>query len=108
MAGILCLNGFLGMGITMTNESLEQRIAKQEERLNQLKAQKQAKDAREKAKQKEQDRKNNTRRKILLGSYLLKKMEDEAEKQKTLAGLNEYLTEERDRKLFDLLNIEEN
>ena len=50
MAGILCLNGFLGMGITMTNESLEQRIAKQEERLNQLKAQKQAKDAREKAK----------------------------------------------------------
>jgi hypothetical protein len=29
-------------------------------------------------------------------------MEDEAEKQKTLAGLNEYLTEERDRKLFDL------
>ena len=102
MAGILCLNGFLGMGITMTNESLEQRIAKQEERLKQLKAQKQAKDAREKAKQKEQDRKNDTRRKILLGSYLLKKMEDEAEKQKTLAGLNEYLTEERDRKLFDL------
>jgi hypothetical protein len=29
-------------------------------------------------------------------------MEDEAEKQKTLAVLNEYLTEERDRKLFDL------
>jgi uncharacterized membrane protein len=83
MAGILCLNGFLGMGITMTNESLEQRIAKQqEERLKQLKAQKQAKDAREKAKQKVQERKNDTRRKILLGSYLLKKMEDEAEKQK--------------------------
>ena len=66
MAGILCLNGFLGMGmgITMTNESLEQRIAKQEERLKQqeerlkqLKAQKQAKDAREKAKQKVQERK---------------------------------------------------
>ena len=108
MAGILCLNGFLGMGITMTNESLEQRIAKQEERLKQqeerkssLKLKSRLK-AREKAKQKEQDRKNDTRRKILLGSYLLKKMEDEAEKQKTLAGLNEYLTEERDRKLFDL------
>ena len=90
------------MGITMTNESLEQRIAKQEERLKQLKAQKQAKDAREKAKQKEQDRKNDTRRKILLGSYLLKKMEDEAEKQKILAEINEYLTEDRDRKLFGL------
>ena len=93
---------FLGMGITMTNESLEQRIAKQEERLKQLKSQKQAKDAREKAKQKEQDRKNDTRRKILLGSYLLKKMEDEAEKQKILAEINEYLTEDRDRKLFGL------
>ena len=115
MAGILCLNGFLGMGITMTNESLEQRIAKQEERLKQqeerlkqLKAQKQAKDAREKAKQKEQDRKNDTRRKILLGSYLLKKMENEANKEKILMELNEYLTENRDRQLFDLPNIEEN
>ncbi|MDC5277432.1 mobilization protein [Acinetobacter baumannii] len=83
-------------------ESLDQKIAKQQEKLNQLKAQKQAALAREKAKQKAQERKDDTRRKILLGSYLLKKMEDEAEKQKTLAGLNEYLTEERDRKLFDL------
>ena len=109
MAGILCLNGFLGMGITMTNESLEQRIAKQEERLKQLKAQKQAKDAREKAKQKVQERKNDTRRKILLGSYLIKKMQsNEANKEKILMELNEYLTENRDRQLFDLPNIEEN
>ena len=115
MAGILCLNGFLGMGITMTNESLEQRITKQEERLKQqeerlkqLKAQKQAKDAREKAKQKEQDRKNDTRRKILLGSYLIKKMNDnEVNKEKILAELNEYLKENRDRALFELpLNID--
>ena len=35
-------------GITMKVESLEQRIAKQEERLKQLKAQKQAVEAREK------------------------------------------------------------
>ena len=34
--------GFLDIGITMKVESLEQRIAKQEERLKQLKAQKQA------------------------------------------------------------------
>ena len=115
MAGILCLNGFLGMGITMTNESLEQRIAKQEERLKQqeerlkqLKAQKQAKDAREKKKQSEQHRKEDTRRKILLGSYLLKKMENEVNKEKILAELNDYLTENRDRQLFDLPNIEEN
>ena len=40
--------GFLDIGITMKVESLEQRIAKQEERLKQLKAQKQAVEAREK------------------------------------------------------------
>ena len=106
------LEWFLGMGITMTNESLEQRIAKQEERLKQqegrlkqLKAQKQAKDAREKAKQKEQDRKNDTRRKILLGSLALKKMQDDSEKAKIIADLNDYLTEDRDRLLFDLQPI---
>ena len=64
--------GFLDIGITMKVESLEQRIAKQEERLKQLKAQKQAVEAREK-KISEQQRKDDTRRKILLGSYLLKK-----------------------------------
>ena len=50
---------------------------------------------------KAQDRKDDTRRKILLGSYLLKKMEDESEKEKILADFNEYLTEDRDRKLFN-------
>ena len=86
----------------MKVESLEQQIAKNEERLKQLKAQKQAVLAREKARQKAQDRKDDTRRKILLGSYLLKKMEDEAEKEKILADFNEYLTEDRDKKLFNL------
>ena len=93
---------FLGFGITMKNESLEQRIAKQEERLKQLKAQKQAVLSREKKKQSEQQRKDDTRRKILLGSMMLKKFEDEIEKQKILAELNEYLTEDRDRRLFGL------
>ena len=65
--------GFLGIGITMKVETIEQQIAKNEERLKQLKAQKQAVLAREKARQKAQDRKDDTRRKILLGSYLLKK-----------------------------------
>lgn len=64
--------------------------------------QKQATIAREKSKQKEQDRKDDTRRKILLGSYLLKKMENEENKEKILAEMNEYLTQERDRKLFNL------
>ena len=95
--------GFLDIVITMKVESLEQRIAKQEERLKQLKAQKQAVEAREKKKISEQQRKDDTRRKILLGSYLLKKMEDEAEKQQILSELNEYLKEKRDRDLFNLI-----
>ena len=90
----------------MKVESLEQQINKQEERLKQLKAQKQAVLAREKKKITDQQRKDDTRRKILLGSLAIKKMEDEAKKTKILAELNEYLTEDRDRQLFNLSNIE--
>ena len=86
----------------MSIETLEQKIAKQEERLKQLKAQKQAVKKKKKKKQSEQQRKEDTRRKILLGSFMLKKMEDKANKEKILADLNEYLTEDRDRKLFNL------
>ena len=86
----------------MSIDVLNEKIAKQQEKLNQLKAQKQAIEAREKKKATEQQRKDDTRRKILLGSYLLKKMENEANKEKILTELNEYLTEDRDRKLFNL------
>ena len=75
--------GFLGIGITMKVETIEQQIAKNEERLKQLKAQKQAVLAREKARQKAQDRKDDTRRKILLGSYLLKKWKMNQRKKNT-------------------------
>ncbi|WP_180086618.1 mobilization protein [Acinetobacter sp. YH12103] len=86
----------------MKNELLDRRISKQEERLKQLKAQKQAVLAREKKKITDQQRKDDTRRKILLGSLALKKMEDEEMKTKILADLKEYLTEDRDKKLFGL------
>ena len=86
----------------MSIENLEQKIAKQEERLKQLKEQKKAVIARENKKISDQQRKDETRRKILLGSYLIKKMENEQDKEKILAELNEYLTEDRDRKLFNL------
>lgn len=90
-------------------ETLEQQIAKQEERLKQLKAQKQAVLAREKKKVAEQQRKDDTRRKILLGSFLLKQISnDESEKQRIMSQLNQYLTENRDRQLFGLPLIEEN
>ena len=88
--------------MTKSAENIEKRIEAQLEKLKQLKAQKQAIEARERTKQKEQQRKDDTRRKILLGSYLIKKMQNEANKEKILAELNEYLTENRDRKLFNL------
>lgn len=95
--------GFLGIRVTMKVESLEQQIAKQEERLKQLKAQKQAVLAREKAKQKEQERKDDTRRKILIGSCMLKITEDDEQaRAKLIAQMGKYLTDERDRKLFNL------
>ena len=92
--------------MTKAAETLEKKIEAQLEKLKQLKARKQAIEARERSKQKEQERKDDTRRKILLGSYLIKKMQKEANKEKILAELNEYLTEDRDRQLFDLPNIE--
>lgn len=88
--------------MSSTLETLEQQEKKALEKLQAIKARKQAIVNREKAKQKEQERKDDTRRKILLGSYLLKKMENEANKEKILAELNEYLTEDRDRILFNL------
>ncbi|MEG1235191.1 MAG: mobilization protein [Acinetobacter sp.] len=88
--------------MTKSAENIEKKIEAQLEKLKQLKAQKQAIEAREKNKNKEQQRKDDTRRKILLGSYLIKKMQNEANKEKILAELNEYLTENRDRQLFDL------
>ena len=92
--------------MTKSAENIEKKIEAQLEKLKQLKAQKQAIEARERTKQKEQQRKDDTRRKILLGSYLIKKMQNEAIKEKILAELNEYLTENRDRQLFDLPDIE--
>ena len=75
---------FLGIGFVMKVESLEQQIAKQEERLKQLKAQKQAVLAREKKKATDQQRKEDTRRKILLGSLALKKCKMIQKRQKFL------------------------
>ncbi|AUC08521.1 MULTISPECIES: mobilization protein [Acinetobacter] len=92
--------------MTKSAENIEKKIEAQLEKLKQLKAQKQAIEARERTKQKEQQRKDDTRRKILLSSYLIKKMQNEANKEKILAELNEYLTENRDRQLFDLPDIE--
>jgi hypothetical protein len=88
--------------------TLEQKIEQQEQKLKQLKAQKQAAEAKEKARQKEQDRKDDTRIKILLGSYLKKKMDSNPDfNSQTLDALEKYLTEDRDRKLFGLAPLDD-
>lgn len=95
--------------MTKSAENIDKKIEAQLEKLKQLKAQKQAIEARERTKQKEQERKNDTRRKILLGSMFLKKMKnDPSFELVTKEALDKYLTEDRDRQLFNLPNIDGN
>ena len=93
----------------MSVETLEQKIAKQEERLRQLKAQKQAIAAREKKKVSDQQRKDDTRRKILLGAWALNKLKNDESFKQQLADFEQFLntenkTEENKQKDKDLLN----
>ena len=95
--------------MTKSAENIDKKIEAQLEKLKQLKAQKQAIEARERTKQKEQERKNDTRRKILLGSMFLKKMKnDPSFELVTKEALDKYLTKDRDRQLFNLPNIDGN
>ena len=93
----------------MSVETLEQKIAKQEERLRQLKAQKQAIAAREKKKVSDQQRKDDTRRKILLGAWVLNKLKNDESFKQQLADFEQFLntenkTEENKQKDKDLFN----
>ena len=88
-------------------DRLEDQIAKQQERLKQLKAQKQAAQAREKAREKKLTRQQETRRRILLGSYLASVMDESDEaRHKTLSRLDGYLKRDDDRALFGLPPIQ--
>ena len=93
----------------MSVETLEQKIAKQEERLRQLKAQKQAIAAREKKKNSDRQRKDDTRRKILLGAWALNKLKNDESFKQQLANFEQFLntenkTEENRQKDKDLFN----
>jgi membrane protein involved in colicin uptake len=90
----------------MSINALNEKIEKQLEKLNQLKAQKQAIEAREKRKSQSNKEKKKLEKNINR-FYDAKKMEDEAEKIKILAELNKYLTEDRDRKLFNMLPVKD-
>ena len=93
----------------MSVETLEQKIAKQEERLRQLKAQKQAIAAREKKKNSDRQRKDDTRRKILLGAWVLNKLKNDESFKGQLTDFEKFIsteskTEENRQKDKDLFN----
>ncbi len=91
------------MDMSTQLDALEKRIQEQTEKLNQLRAQKQKAQNRLRAKEREQKRKDDTRRKILIGACMMKLAEDNPEaNDRMLKQLDRFLTEERDRKLFQL------
>ena len=101
MLGIISLCD--GVACMAKSELLDEKIKAQEEKLKQLKAQRQAVLSREKAKEKQQARKDDTRRKILIGSCMLKITEsDDQARAKLIAQMDKYLIEPRDRQLFGL------
>ena len=63
-------------------------------------------EARARSKELGQQRKLDTRRKVLLGSYLLGRIQkDDEMKAQVLAGLDQFLTRDAERALFDLLPV---
>lgn len=55
-----------------------------------------------KARSKAEERKKDTRRKILVGSYFIKKFNDSESMDDLRTLMNGYLTDRRDRELFGL------
>lgn len=83
--------------------TIDEKIKVLEEKLRQEKAKKQKIEARKKHLESKAQRAADTRRKILLGAYMLDRMgKNEAAKTKIIGQLNEYLTRADDRELFGL------
>lgn len=75
------------------------KLSRLKERQEQLQAQIQKLEAAEKSREKKRD----TRRKILVGSYYLDKLKDDKDAMhKLMQSLEDFLTRDNDRILFDL------
>lgn len=93
------------MGLIMSEKinKIEERIQKQEDELKRLKALKRKAESRKRAVEREKQRKNDTRKKILIGACMLKITEDNQENHdKLMLQLDRFLTSDRDRELFGL------
>lgn len=82
----------------MAGKNLTQRIKSMEQKKNQVENQLAAL----RAKAKTDERKKDTRRKILVGSYFLKKYNDSGKMNELVDLMNAYLGDHRDRELFGL------
>lgn len=87
---------------------MENKLTKLEKLTKQIEAL-QAKANSEKNREREKSRKEETRKKILIGAMVLDGMSKNQDYQsKMLKNLDKYLTAERDRKLFNLTPINKN
>ncbi|MCF2307975.1 hypothetical protein GLP26_19635 [Photobacterium carnosum] len=87
---------------------MENKLTKLEKITKQIEAL-QAKANAEKNREREKLRKEETRKKILIGAMVLDGMSKNQDYQsKMLKNLDKYLTAERDRKLFNLTSINKN
>ena len=85
------------------SQKLKERISSLEQRLKQLNAQRQRLDQRRRTFESRKERKEDTRRKILVGALLLARVEQGRFSEKELQGwLDEALTRADDRALFGL------
>ena len=86
--------------------TIENTIASLEAKLKQAKAKKQQIEARKRAIETKEERANDTRRKILIGAAILKKVETNKWSEKELNELmNSFLKNQKDRILFNLPQI---
>ena len=88
--------------MTTALQKLEASIEAQQKKLGQLKAKRQAIEAREKAAEQKEKRAIDTRRKILLGSFVLSRSSTVNISTLDIGGamLADYLTRDDDRALF--------
>lgn len=84
-------------------------MSKQSDRLEKMKLQREQLNARIQkieAAEKSKEKKMDTRRKILIGAYMLDKTKKEGTKETLYQSMQEYLTRETDKKLFEKVNKE--
>jgi large subunit ribosomal protein L7/L12 len=86
--------------------TLDERIKLLEDKLKQEKAKKQKIEARKRHLESKEQRALDTRKKILVGAFMLDKMAKNSEtKAKVLAQLDQYLIRADDRELFGLTQL---